>query len=255
MTKKLASRPIPLDQNQIAALAAELLSKLERTDEGFLLGADEGGPDAKAQTKIKDMKGVDWLVKIQLKVWNELGSKFNPTSTIGGSVKPSEQLPDAAFIQLKLNDANLAMGQGLLKRTKSGQWWVGKNGLELSPDEALEMDKARLAAIQDGLAHELTHVADPQSGTFAPKSWNQMTPEEKTKYVSQPTEIRAFLAQVVNEIKRAYLPDDDVKTLLEKSTTWKNYLVWATPKMKGKIVSAVQQWLDEIKSVQPKEQK
>lgn len=235
-SKSPDSIEIPFEEVQ--KISQTLLSQLKRGKVGFL----KEPQTVIQQTGVYDGEGRLWRVSVRLNV-------LFPGATNG---RHREYKGEEFFkeVEVDLNDIEIGLALDLVRKVTRN----GKTELEMRPgpdnltaNEILQMDAARLAIIQSILVHEFTHVRDPEVGIgeyFEPGSFNSASLDDRKRYLNQPVEVRAVMNQVINDVKHLIDAGLTVEQMVDRSPVWKTMVEpYMSVENQQRILRALQGWL------------
>jgi hypothetical protein len=181
-----------------------------------------------------------------------------------GTIKPGElalvdfTLPDVkgdkqrVFVQLVARPSRSPyfVPSGGLGHTKTGQKVVQLYVNASLPAESLhKAAKAKAGVadqIYDVLAHELTHAADVFSQGVGKKMSMQQASENPAEYYNDPSEVRAFMRNIVDEATMFYLKllkrvkkAQALDWAFKNSTTWREIEPHLNPKNRKLVLKTV----------------
>jgi hypothetical protein len=148
----------------------------------------------------------------------------------------------------------LGGGAGKNTRTQQPAAIVTLNGIYLPSDFIDEGDEFRYEAVKV-LMHELSHLADVFVKTVGPGSKRVLTEKdvELQEYYNRPTEVRAYMREIVEEVQKHLLEflrhfpkNEAIARLVKLSATWEQVKPYMTEKNKGLVLKGVYQAAEDF---------
>lgn len=226
------ARPIPIDRDAVRRFAAGLQEQIKlwavgRDDSGEGLVVVPRGPDCRAFPQglpftLRDTRGQ--MVTAYVRVVTSMSR--SPEYIVYGGIGVIPATGDigiALFLNARYSPATI---------------WKSASGSDLIASQ-----------IYDVLIHEFTHAADAFRRAYKREMTREQAQENLAAYFNEPSEVAAYLRNVLEEIEpfvqntgklqRLFGPSKGVEVLLNLSETWK----WASPhwskKNQQKVINAV----------------
>lgn len=245
-----AARPIPLDKSQLQRIADKVVRMLPR----HLKFRNMGSPLWMARGfnpntwgfhvdvySVKDVRGFPVHAPIEVRAKESKGDWTSPRKYIAGGVVKQRFQPDS---------------RGMPKGYGSKIGFVIYVNQLISPEEILANLPKVKKEVYSVLIHEMTHMRDLILHPSV--ELKGQDPEDPEVYYNRPSEVRAFMQQVADEVIEyaeevgkddpffLYLNTRFVERALEKSPTWERIREALNPQNTRLVLRGVTRALQDV---------